>query len=156
MAVKIRIANRLDTASVLSLGLRMHEEAPSYRGVPFDDRRTAESILRMIEGSDADLFLAEQDGQLIGFAGVIEQGYFFSNASYAMEMTVYVHPDHRKRSRAGYLLIKALEAWAQARGLTRLVVGVSTGIENNSAVELYERMGYSKTSTSLEKVFNDV
>jgi GNAT superfamily N-acetyltransferase len=81
-----------------------------------------------------DFFVARQDGQAIGCAGVLCVG-----REYAEVKRMYVRPAARGQG-VGAQLLAYLEAFAQARGITTL--RLETGEAQVEAQRLYTRVGY--------------
>jgi ribosomal protein S18 acetylase RimI-like enzyme len=61
---------------------------------------------------------------------------------------LYVAPSHRRRG-IGRALMEQAEAWARARGDRK--IGLQVFATNAAATELYESLGYSVQSLTLEK-----
>jgi putative acetyltransferase len=60
---------------------------------------------------------------------------------YAELKRMYVRPDYRRKG-LGDQIVKHLEAYAQAQGIG--IIRLETGIYQEAAIRLYERMGYQK------------
>ena len=54
---------------------------------------------------------------------------------------------------AAYRLIKAFEAWAIAHGAVVLRFGISTGVEADKTLKLYEKLGYKLEGYQVNKYY---
>jgi ribosomal protein S18 acetylase RimI-like enzyme len=63
-------------------------------------------------------------------------------------LLLYVHPQHRRRGIASALMEQA-ETWARGRGDRQM--GLQVFQQNQGAIELYERLGYSVQSLWMTK-----
>ena len=154
MATKIRPYHPFDKMAVLELGKQMHAEAPRYQNKLFDEGRAGAAI-DGIAGAGA-VFVAEDDGKLVGMIGGMVSPEFFSTEKVAYAICHYVAPAARK-GLAGFRLLKAFEAWAFGPGgADESVVAPSTGVETDAVVGMYERAGYKIYAHSLVKRKPDV
>lgn len=87
-----------------------------------EDLQRAASAL--IEDEDAGaLFVAEADGQVVGFLGVSWQQAVRIPGSYGLIQELWVHPSWRSQA-IGADLLGALDALARERGIGRIEVGL--------------------------------
>ncbi len=77
----------------------------------------------------------------------IDQG---SGESYTYIFLIYVKSEHRKKG-LGKKLINMAENWAKERGDRQ--IGLQVFINNKSAINLYEKLGYETESLSMIKRF---
>ena len=75
----------------------------------------------------------------------IDQG---SGESYTYIFLIYVKPEHRKKG-LGKELINIAENWAKEKGDRQ--IGLQVFINNKSAINLYEKLGYETESLSMIK-----
>ena len=75
---------------------------------------------------------AESAVGYVGMHHILDEGYITN---------VVVHPAYRRKGVASALL-RELEAYAQAHGLTRITLEVRAS--NQKAIALYEKMGYDE------------
>lgn len=126
----------------------MHEESPRFNDKPFIEEKAKQIIFGLIKSGGG--FVAEKDGRLIGMVGGIVIEHYFSSAKFSMDFVVYVAPAERGSSVA-VRLITAYEAWALERGAEEIGLGVSTGVEQERTVNMYERLGYKVASYTMIK-----
>lgn len=81
----------------------------------------------------------DENGQRVGFIWLIESTSGFTEAAFAWIMCIYVEAGFRGRG-IGRHLMELGEKWAEEKGLIDIILNVSN--ENESAIRLYESMGY--------------
>jgi GNAT superfamily N-acetyltransferase len=87
------------------------------------------------------VYLAENEGKLLGFIAGMAQRYFFSLRERATDMGFYVLPNHRGGS-AAVRLIGALEDWAKEKGLSEIYIGQTTAVDIEKTRQFYAHLGY--------------
>lgn len=90
----------------------------------------------LVRGKAVNLLL-EEGGQVLGFVGAFHHRQHRAGHIY----TVNVHPKERGRG-FGRRLMTACEERLAALGMTRVILEVN--VENEDAMRLYERCGYTK------------
>lgn len=146
----IRDATADDIPALLDLGQQMHAESPAFSGTAFVPAKLeylAGSLLQMPGGI---LLVAELSGRPVGFMAGLVSEHWITDARQAADLALYVAPEARGGMTA-VRLVRAFEQRAQAWGATELVPGVSAGIDNELAVKLYERLGYTRRGIGMWK-----
>ncbi len=110
----------------------------SFAGAPTHLRYVARELERAAAGEVDYLLVLDDDGAPVSIGGVDHVEHAGSSSLYQLATD-----PARQGEGFGTVLIHALEAAAQARGVTRVRVGVETG--NGGARRLYERLGYTAT-----------
>lgn len=114
-------------------GYRVFYKQPS-------DPAGAEAFLReRLEQDEAVVFLAEADGQAVGFTLLYPSFSSVRMASIWVLNDLFVSPDAR-RTGAGRALLDAAHEHARATGA--IVVVLATGHANTTAQRLYEATGF--------------
>lgn len=105
---------------------------------------------------DRDLFVAEEDGALIGYTMLVHSEPYDEDvravvtARPATELSkVYVHPHHHGAGTAAQLVTRSIEA-ARKRGAVVVWLGVNQ--QNARANRFYEKQGFEKVATKRFKV----
>lgn len=98
-----------------------------------------ERTRQLVLAANQKILLAGQDGLLTGFLG-LSQGLFERNRHSAALMTG-VLAEYWGQGIASQLMEQVL-AWADARGIQRIEVGVMGS--NERAIELYQRFGFEQ------------
>lgn len=111
--------------------------------------QTEEDMRRWLAREDVVTIVAsDADGELAGFAEAGERSW----AEGAVEGPVaylegwYVEPSARKRG-VGAALIRAVEAWARARGYRDLCS--DTGPDNGASQRAHERLGFGEVDRAV-------
>ena len=98
------------------------------------------------------MFIAEQDGQPVGWAFVVEEaGDLFvkkDERRYGFVAELFVEASARGQGH-GRALIAACENWTRARGMTVLLIGVLSG--NDKAAAVYQRDGFAPYNLFMRK-----
>ena len=95
-------------------------------------------------------FVAEHDDKIVGmFVGMCAEHYF-GHDKIASDLLLYVTPEARGGT-AAVRLIKAYDKWAREAGAKEIHVGVSTGVNEERTVKLYEKLGFDSKATLLRK-----
>lgn len=103
--------------------------------------------LSVINSRTAELFVAEEEGLILGFLHVAEEETppfeAFVQMKFASVIDLFVLPAHRSKG-IGSALLAAARQWAKERGLSYMELNVLT--ENENAIRLYQKQGYGKVS----------
>jgi GNAT superfamily N-acetyltransferase len=147
MALVIREYRREDATAVRRCVVELQEVErtidPRLRPGEAMADRYWENILARCAEANGQVFVAEQDGSVVGFVSVLAAEPFTElddpPGSYALVTDVVVLPSHRGR-RIGAQLLRHAEAFARAAGATELRIGVLA--ENSAARRLYLDEGF--------------
>jgi hypothetical protein len=168
MALSIR---KLDTSSrrevnrFIELPFRIYGDCPQWVPPLVDDVKLMMNRRKypFYEHSDADFFLAEREGRVVGRIAVLENRHYNEHAQ--SRMAFFYLFDAENDPEAAVALFGEIEAWSKARSLTKIAgakgflqgdgVGVLVeGYEHHPAVgipynhayygELIERAGYTR------------
>lgn len=148
MALSIRRIEHGDVDAVMAMCEAMHAESPRFRGKPFLHSKAIGLIGHLLSVGGG--FVAVKDDQLVGMVGGMLVEHFFSSQKFSTDLVVYVTPEQRGSS-AGVRLIAAYEEWAFTNGAEECGLGVSTGVEQERTVCIYERLGYRLAAYTLIK-----
>lgn len=151
-ALVIRKADADDIPSLVRLGREMHEEAPTFNIHDFDEEKLIALAHSPAMTEHGASFIAEINGEAIGmFCGVVVPHYF-GHTLMANDLCLFVTKPKRGGT-AAYRLIKAFEAWAIAHGAVVLRFGISTGVEADKTLKLYEKLGYKLEGYQVNKYY---
>jgi ribosomal protein S18 acetylase RimI-like enzyme len=121
--------------------LRALQDAPlafgsTYaRESQFSDEEWLQRVTRW-NGESGIGYLAMEGGHGCGIAGVLEDG------ACAHHISMWVAPTHRKCG-AGRLLVNEIADWSRQRGVHVMRLMVTSS--NESAMQFYQRLGFSRT-----------
>lgn len=144
---EIRPATRDDIPALIELGRAMHAESPRFSRHPYSPAKTAGTIDFLL--ANGAVFVAVKGGQAVGMmGGMVAPGWFTDEAT-AIELAVYVAPEHRGRT--GMRLIRAFEAWAFEHGAVEVTLGITTEVDTERTAALYEHLGYRRAGLTTVK-----
>lgn len=141
--IKIRNAEQEDIATLVELSYVMFKES-QFAQYQFNPMKMEALWANMINAPTVGICLvAEVDGEVVGgFLGAVTE-HFFGDCTYAADMGLFVHPDHRK-GKVGILLLQGYLAAAKALDADEIVIGNSTGLEFERIAALFESVGFRK------------
>lgn len=145
----IRPGRREDAAQAAKLWMQSAEEHTAYDPV-YTTSDEAEKIMRrfladLSSSSHSFLFVAEREGEIIGFAsGELREGSpAFDSKTWAAIEDVYVFPGYRSLG-VGRALVEACKEWAIDKGASGLSLQVAA--KNTRARKFYEELGFREIS----------
>ena len=141
MDYTIRAACLADTTALFSL---VQQFVTSFQ----PERSAFEASLKaLLADENAWLQVAEAQGELIGYCLGFDHYTFYANGRVAWVEEIMVKAEMRRHG-VGESLMKALEAWATARGST--LVALAT----RRAAAFYRAIGYEESATFFRKSYN--
>lgn len=156
----VRRATPADLPTVGRLGALLVEE---HHG--FDPRRFlaarpgtpegyASFISTQLEDPDKAVLVADDDGDVVGYAYAAVEGYDYMalRGPAGVLHDVIVDPEHRGRG-TGRLLIDAALAFFRSRGVPRVVL--STAERNEAAQRLFASAGFRRTMIEMTRELDD-
>lgn len=118
-------------------------------------RKYLDFMFARAEETGGVVFVAESDGEVVGFASlwlrVAENEAVNAAGEYAYLSDLVLMPEFRGRG-LGYELLRTVEARAVAQGATRLKLGVLAG--NDPARRLYEKFGFRESEVYMSKTLD--
>lgn len=129
-------------AQVLSMAREMHEESVSHRSIPMNEAKLVQQ-LESAQTLPARVYfkLCVRGDEVLGvFFGVISTLYF-SDELVAKDLAWFVTKTRRGTFAAG-ALVADFEAWGRENGVSKFMLGQSTGVQIDVTKALYERLGY--------------
>jgi GNAT superfamily N-acetyltransferase len=139
MAATIREAGVHEVEAILPMYEWLFD--PPGRTPPWwNPGRARNALTEAISAPESAVFLAEQDGELIGLisAYLDLKSVRFGPRCWVEDLAV--HPDRRLRG-IGTELVRRAQEWARERGATHFEL--DTGIARTDAQRFYERLGES-------------
>lgn len=128
------------------MGAAMHAESRYARFAI--NLKKGEQFFRSLLTKENALVLVDGDPVCAMFVGYVN-AFWWGNDLESHDLLLYVVPERRGGTHA-VKLIKAYVAWAEEKGASDIKIGVSTGIEYERTVRLFERMGFRPFSNSCE------
>ena len=161
MHIVLRTATQEDYDALCTLFAeveRVHYEALSefFRSVE-GPARSREFFAKMLANEDAALFVAENEGALIGviscFIDNTPQASFIVPRRFVHIDDMVVDASFRHRG-VGQALLERVHQWTQEKGLAEVELAVWEF--NTTARSLYEKLGYSTTWRRMRKQFREI
>ena len=150
----IREIQERDAANFLSLCKRLDEEnkfmmlEPGERKTTIEEQRNR--IRDILSRDNQAIFLAEEDGMLVGYLGAM--GGNFARNKHSAYIVIGILERFTGRG-LGTALFGALEEWAKERKLHRLELTVM--VHNQRGVGLYQKMGFAIEGTKRDSLLVD-
>jgi GNAT superfamily N-acetyltransferase len=141
VSISVRRATDTDAAAIAALSTQL--------GYPSEIGQAAERLHSLQEQRDIRALVAEQDGEVIGFVGLMVFPAFHRDGLHGY-VTALVVDEKLRGSVAGRELMRAAEAWFAERGVKR--VNLTTGQHREDAHEFYEKLGYTFTGKRFTKI----
>ncbi len=146
--INIRKAVEDDLLDCLMLFKQFHKE--SKLPYSWDAKKTQAVFLQTLALEEIEVFLAEVDGETVGYLCCQVMEPLFSTEKVATEIAWFIHKDYRKTS-AGFRLMTTYEEWALSQGAKYVNMAYLESIADLSKV--YEKKGYVKAETHYMKEF---
>lgn len=144
----IRKASVNDIPAVLAMAERFYGATMFPRWMPFDGGTVARLAAALAE--DHVLLLAEDEGRVVGMAGLFILPFMFNaNHISAHEVVWWVEPEAQGKG-AGKALLQAIEPACRERG-AELIYMVHLANSPPQAAAAYERLGYEHGESSYVK-----
>lgn len=139
----IREATEDDELEVLMLVKSFTKEAPEE--YVWNKEKMSNLFHVCLESPASGLFVAEEDGSLVGFIAATLAEPMFADYTVATELAWFVDKDHRN-ARTSVKLLRTFEDWAESKGAKYTALADITGLR--SLENLYSKLGYSSTETT--------
>ena len=144
----VRRATTDDAVIIAAIGGYAMEESSRYRKFNYSPVKAMDNIVDKVE-SDSCLVLAIEDaGQIVGMFIGQEYTLFYSDTKCATDDIFYIMPSWRGGKIAKDVL-KEYEKWCREREVEYAHLGVTIGIDDDSILGLYEKLGYERIGTFL-------
>ena len=156
----VRRATSADLPRIGRLGALLvdeHHDFDSRRFLAASNRTPAgyASFLgTQLEDPDVAVLVADDDGDVIGYAYAAVEGYDYMalRGPAGVLHDVIVDPEHRRRG-VGRLLLDAALAYLKSRGAPRVVL--STAEQNEPAQRLFGSAGFRRTMIEMTRELDD-
>ncbi len=135
----IREARNEDVSALVALGQAMHSKS-SYAHMSFEAAKFGAALRRWIDLDDHLVLVA--DGLVGMFVGTVSSVYF-GHAMLARDVLFYVSPEHRNYALAR-AMVERFRAWARAKRVPEVRLGISAGGDYERTGKLYERLGFEQ------------
>lgn len=140
-AVVVRKAVATDVPHLTLMGGRFFAQT-GYRehGLFAEPNHLHAFLEAAVDDQDKAIFVAQQEGQLIGVIGAIKSKAYFGPQHIAHELFWWVEP-HARKGRTALRLLQTLQQWATDSGCAALSM-VDIALMQSVAPDLYQRLGF--------------
>jgi GNAT superfamily N-acetyltransferase len=114
----------------------------THLGYPATPEAMRERFERIHGRDDYETYVAERDGRVVGFTGVMHGLSYVYDPPYARLLALVVEPGERGMG-TGAALVAAAERWAHGKGAGQM--HLTTALRRDGAHRFYERLGYERT-----------
>jgi ribosomal protein S18 acetylase RimI-like enzyme len=139
--ISVRRAAGTDAAAIAELSTQL--------GYSSAEPQAAARLDSLKDHPDIRAYVAEQDGRVVGFIGLMVFAAFHRDGLHGY-VTALVVDEKTRGSGAGAALLTAGEAWFEERGIKR--VNLTTALHREAAHGFYEKRGYTFTGKRFTKI----
>ena len=108
---------------------------------------TTALMTHLVEDADSEIFVYEDNGEILGAIGVSITPYFFAPKwSIGTEYFFYILPDHRSK-KAGSALLETYIQWAKDKGSDGVSMIAMSVTDKSHSQEIFEKYGFVKFET---------
>jgi len=115
---------------------------------PLDEMQV--KLMNIFAHPDYRTIVAELDGELVGFSGLM-RGFSFERSGKYVRIIAFVVKETARNKGIGKLLIKASEDWAVKEGADNVVISSGNREERKAAHIFYQKLGYAIKSSGFFK-----
>jgi GNAT superfamily N-acetyltransferase len=120
----------------------------THLGYPADAAAMRGRLERLEGRDDYATFVAEREGRLVGFTGVMQAWSYTYDEPSVRLLALVVEPDERGRG-TGAALVQAVERWAAQHGGSQ--VHLTTALHREDAHRFYDGLGYRRSGLRFVK-----
>ncbi|MDQ0167136.1 ribosomal protein S18 acetylase RimI-like enzyme [Bacillus horti] len=140
----------MDKNQILQLAARFSDlEFMSYRDQEKMNKKQMDLAKEAVERNCSNIFVAEEDGEFIGYIELTEQTDYFTGEKQGYVSAIAVLPQGEGKG-IGKKLMQKAEEWTAEKGIQVLVLDVFQ--KNERAIKLYEKLGYQQEIVKMTKV----
>jgi GNAT superfamily N-acetyltransferase len=121
-------------------------------GYPATPEQVRGRLARVAEDEDYAAYVAEVDGRVAGFLGMMRGWTYEHERPYARILTLVVDQAVRRRG-VGARLVEFADQWARERGA--YVLMLNTNVRREEAHRFYESMGFSRTGYRYARAYEE-
>ena len=138
----VRSAIAEDLPRYLPLAQAFHAASPMHSALPFDVEGFSGFFLQAVQNPDLGIWLAEDNGAVIGITGALFYPMYFSPSNVVVqELWWWIAPEARGKG-AGQAMYETIESWASAKGATALFMIALEDGRSDDMAQLYARKGF--------------
>ncbi|MCH7321339.1 GNAT family N-acetyltransferase [Solibacillus sp. MA9] len=119
-------------------------------GYPTTSSTLQNRFEKLINSPNYHIFIAELEGEVVGFAGFMKQWAFEFDEPYVRVLALVVDEKHRRKN-IGQCLMQEVDNWAGNNDCVAVTLNSGNREERKAAHQFYERLGYAAKSTGFLK-----
>jgi GNAT superfamily N-acetyltransferase len=108
-------------------------------------------LARVAGNDDYAAFVAEADGEVLGFLG-LQRGWVYEHDRPFARLTALVVAERARRRGVGVRLVELADGWARERGA--FVLMLTTNVRREEAHRFYEALGFSRTGYRYARAYD--
>jgi GNAT superfamily N-acetyltransferase len=140
--VIVRNAIAEDLPRYAPLAQTFHAASPMRDVIPFDPEGYTNFFLQAVQSPDVGLWLAEENGNIIGIAGALFYPMYFSPSNMVVqELWWWLTPEARGKG-AGQAMYDMIESWAIAKNATAIFMIALEDERADKMANVYARKGF--------------
>lgn len=147
--VLVRLAMPEDEAAVLALAKMQVEETLPH--LDYDEDVTRATFRDSMDHADPTIFVAEIQGEVVGYAVCLLEGYAFTSGLFVVLEALYVRPESRG-SRAAFALVNEFDRWGDLLKAREKILGVANGQDIERKDRFFSRLGFKCVGGYYKKV----
>jgi L-amino acid N-acyltransferase YncA len=141
----IRNATLEDIPFLLPMGEEFHKESRCSHTV-YDSSRVADLLTMLILEETGIAIVNEENGKITGGIGAHVYYQYWGWSKGSIDLVVFL----TKEARGGLTVMKLIKEYirqAKEKGAEDIMLGVSSGIDDNMIDKLYKRIGFEPVGT---------
>lgn len=124
-------------------------------GYPSSNQKIKERFNKILNIPNYETFVAEVNGELVGFVGMCKQKAYEFDEPYVRLLALVVHDDYRRKN-IGQNLMLAVEDWAKKNDCIAIILNSGNREERIAAHKFYKSLGYLEKSTGFSKSLTNI
>ncbi len=152
-AVTVSQPDDAQLLQAVRLAFDFWDESPVYRTMTKDLDRMIKFAYSARTNPSSFVHVALDGDQVCGFIVGEMAPYGFHNSFFAYDRMLYVVPTRRGGAGARRL-IAAFEDWCATKNVSRIMLGITTGIKSERIMKLYNALGYTTVGALTMKEMN--
>lgn len=145
----VRLALPSDEDAVIDLARRQVAETLPH--LDFDEAITRRTFRRYLDTADPTIFVAVDNGQIIGHLMALMHTYAFTSGLFTVQEVLFVLPVKRG-TRAAALLMREFTRWSDQLGARENIGGNSNKFHSEQTAKFLGRFGFEIVGYSMKRV----
>lgn len=147
--MKVRLGLESDEDAVVALAKIDVEETLPH--LDFQAPYAHEAYQAYLRTASPTFFVADQDGDVVGFLMCYLHGYAFTSGIFTVQEVLYVRPDKRG-TRAAALLMREFVTWSDMLHARENLGGNSNGFNSDRTAKFLSHFGFEQVGYFVKRV----